>query len=57
MIGENLELEKALITETNLQQNQTDHDYQLWQVVSKTCASLLTTTYRDLAKLPFLIFE
>jgi len=35
MIGENLKLEKALITETNLQQNQTDRDYQLWQV-SKT---------------------
>ena len=35
MIGENLKLEKALITETNLQQNQTDRDYQLWQVSLK----------------------
>jgi len=31
MIGENLKLEKVSITETNLQQNQTDRDYQLWQ--------------------------
>ena len=33
MIGENLKLEKALITKTNLQQNQVDRDCQLWQVV------------------------
>jgi len=31
MIGENLKLEKALITETNLQQNQIDSDNKLWQ--------------------------
>ncbi len=35
MISENLEPEKSLITETNLQQNQTDRDYQLWQVALK----------------------
>ncbi len=35
MIGENLEPEKPLITKTNLQQNQTDRDYHLWQVAEK----------------------
>jgi hypothetical protein len=38
MSGENLKLEKALITETNVQQNQVDRDYQ-WQ--AKTTGSHL----------------
>jgi len=37
MIAKNFEFKKPLITETNLHQNQTDRDYQLWQETFNFC--------------------